>query len=81
MPTVFISYNRHSQAFAGNLVIDIQALGYVAWFDQRLFFGSRIIRHPPVQAPPGSAAASARSAFILFGECYPQAGSGIGPYL
>ena len=34
MSTIFISYNRKSEAIVKNLVDDIEALGHKPWFDQ-----------------------------------------------
>jgi hypothetical protein len=39
MSTIFISYNRTSEAIVKNLVDDIEALGHKPWFDQDLSGG------------------------------------------
>ena len=39
MSTIFISYNRKSEAIVKNLVDDIEALGHNPWFDQELSGG------------------------------------------
>ena len=39
MSTIFISYNRKSEAIVKNLVDDIEALGHKPWFDQDLSGG------------------------------------------
>jgi hypothetical protein len=39
MASIFVSYNRHSEAVVSGLVQDVEALGHTVWFDQELTGG------------------------------------------